>query len=568
MRLAILAVACSATAAVAANVGVVVQTPAPDGRVGDSFTVTAAVTSVYQLTSVEASFNGVTSPLVSQQGVWTATLSAAGLSWGPRTLRVTAVDIKGEVSTATRSLVVDRPPTLELLSPIADVARPNLVIKARCADDGPGECSIEAEAVVSSGDPRFPKGKVGKWTAQGQLEVSVCVAEHDGELLHVSLSASDGVESARAEADVVVELSRVLSPVDAVPGALLDVDFGRVLYRTNQGTLWARDFGSDAGTMLGPIKGSAQICGLSCNFERYWGQLVPGGAVYVSDHRVIESTDAGPTEIGEQDHAAGGLWANGPYVLWLAPTSSLHRRDLMAKSTASLGSGRFGALLPNGDTLIDNILHHVDGGSDALLNDSSSRVAYDGTTLAYSKNGALFVQAANGDQQLTPPGGPENEVFLVNHGWVAFSNQAGTSRAIWLRAPDAGVTQLTQWNTPSEVEALSPTGEVLYLHDGRRYAVAGGANSMEISSANGQAYWDGGWFVFEGNTVFAVALDGGGRAVAVCTSADAGNMEVDAGNLPLPPVPKPGCSASAGPFLLWGMLASLGVLRRRNRSVG
>src|SRR5262245_36210851 len=111
--------------------------PLENETVADELFVRVRVTSLYAITSVTASVEGVSAPLGYNDVTMehTGTLLLGPIARGSRTLNVVATDSRGDSGSAQRSIVIDHPPRLTVMMPVqGEVARPNLRVMARCED--------------------------------------------------------------------------------------------------------------------------------------------------------------------------------------------------------------------------------------------------------------------------------------------------------------------------------------------------------------------------------------------------------------------------------------------------
>jgi hypothetical protein len=134
--------------------------------------------------------------------------------------------------------------------------------------------------------------------------------------------------------------------------------------------------------------------------------------------------------------------------------------------------------------------------------------------------------------------------YAVGGGWTAYCKDTGTTATIdqvWRRAPDGSTSQVSFFNAVSLVDAINPSGDVLYFNAGQRFLAtsSGGPVPDVVSTALGSGLALGGaWYVVMGRSLFRVdmtaSLDGGVEGGAVDGSAEgaadgAPPTEADAG---------------------------------------
>src|SRR5439155_8977922 len=127
--------------------------PTANTIVGDTVTVHAGVTTVYDLASVVLSAGGRQTPMPIDviNGGRTASLIIAGVPQGPLTLTVTATDVHGTVGTGTVTVIHDVKPTIAISQPAEfTVARPSTHVTVSCTDDSPSGCMSVSVGIRAS----------------------------------------------------------------------------------------------------------------------------------------------------------------------------------------------------------------------------------------------------------------------------------------------------------------------------------------------------------------------------------------------------------------------------------
>ncbi len=587
----ILAVLLLPAVAASANISVEILLPSPTWPVDDHVDVSALVTSKYQVSSVVAGLaDGAAGSMsfVASSGRWEGTVWVPQFVSGPVTLTVTVTDVQGEVASGSLLLTVDRPPKLTVLEPgPSSLARPGLRIHVKCVDDSPTPCTVKVFLRETSKGRPSTGSEIALWQGETEVDVTTCPYDYDGQMLRVEMSATDGVNApVEAHAEVIVEMSAALDSVGQVPGALFDADDDRMLFRDPDGGLRSQARAGGEAKYLGAMAAS-----IIFSFPEWRGfgspdspatgaSLVPAGAVWVSNWQLFAFTALPTGELGKMMSRISPPPVRGRFVAWndaLSGNPTLYDSDKSAVTTF-LG-GYLLDLTQQGEVLWEDsagvYLTSTDGGT-VQVNDGG----YDEVQSALT-DGRHFVLVGGGSMwdRTMRVRGPAGEVTIqnvnwdgryaliaLNDGWVAYTKPDGpTQAAVWLVGPDAGETQLTHWGTDSDIEAVSPTGEVAYLNWGRRYLVSVGRDSQDIGGAQGRIFWgDGGWRIIEGNTLFAVLPGGSEVGLEACVPSS----EPDAGSSS--PPRKPGCGCSTlDPLLPLALLSLPGLaqaVRRRRPS--
>lgn len=96
--------------------------------------------------------------------------------------------------------------------------------------------------------------------------------------------------------------------------------------------------------------------------------------------------------------------------------------------------------------------------------------------------------------------------FDARGGWMAFTRLGNLGQElVWLRSPNGDERQITFFSASSKVEAVSPTGEVFYIYNRRRYLSSPAGELVEIGSDQGEVLWlDGEWTLSLGRSLFAL----------------------------------------------------------------
>jgi hypothetical protein len=424
-------------------------------------------------------------------------------------------------------------PTITVTAPLpATVARPSVRVTADCTP----ACTVLRLGVATPGtscpgDPLVAGGAT--------IDQDVSLAAYANLQVQVCLEGTDGIgEKGTAAIDVYVDPTPTLQEVETVPGLIQDISETRLLYQSAASTmkLKARN-GAELGTVP---DGDGRLFSTGV---LHWGASVS------------EWKDGQDTVVGELFFILPSI--RGERAAWVQQDGRAVIRTFGA-GTETLDSmvGYTGATVTvNGDVLLV-------GRTGIVGNQTASIWRRAGGTNTLVRTCSGFCRAAFSDGKLVvfrqmsllPPsqvyllGDPTDQLLgqsrraatpLVTSDWIAYESQTVTSdigattRHVFLRSPAGQTRQLTTWEdstTPlsndSTAEALNADGEVMLLHDRRRYLVRLDQAPLEVSSALGAAHWlAGAWYVTIGRTLFRVAApppaDGGADGPAGVDAAGA-----------------------------------------------
>jgi hypothetical protein len=517
--------------------------------VGTSMTVSVSVSSTYAVQSVSAqagSISGALSPPSGTQG-WTTTFATAGLPYGAQTLTVTATDIFNNTGSASVPFFHDNPPVIQLVTPLEAIARPTLDIAATCSTDDPGGCTgFQAShfgTVLASG--------------QGSIQQTVDFSAYLGQVVVVTFSASDSNgQSSSVSTEVFVDTSARLVPVDSVNGYILDFDATRILYCGATNAV-IRDRQTQAETVIGP-------CSFVVPYQSVTGpptgQFTSVGAVWFGS---TPAAGTCPMEVGfgyfwtgpgQQPSSLGsgcedatvGIYAiagdyatrNGDGIgvelIDLATgQSSVHDFPVLTSDAGGIRSSLQLPAIPTTSGDIWGIVPGVDLVSLGIYRDHQGVVTQlattpgmpgyqllpvtDGNDLVFNVYGSdgnadyrIALYANGAVQHLGQPGGfwfTPPKAYQVNNGWVAYTAAVNGVGQVFTQSPSGVATMQSVYNSDSVVDALAPTGEVMFINGGNRYRRQGSALPEQITSSTLGVAVPGcdGWYVKMGGTLFQVS---------------------------------------------------------------
>ncbi|WP_437302626.1 hypothetical protein [Sorangium sp. So ce388] len=517
----------------AAWAAVAVNIVPPAGRWwgSDGVHVRAEVSSTLQVTRVLAQL-GTGSVLLTNTGgtTYQGDLTVFGLPYGEHVLTVTATDVTGASASAQHTVIIDAPPSLQILAPRHETVAHTrtLRVAATCVDDHPEDCLIRVNAVIQGTTTSVELAR-----ATSAIDTVVDLSALDGKTFELRFNVLDNwMSRTLLGAKVHVDGSPLLTALDEVPGRILDFDASRILFINVQMRLAVLDRATRTITPILTIP-------YPLRFEDSMRAFLTRAGAALEAPAPADSAGVGPAVYEWRDGALLKLAAHGRIAFvsgdYMAYSGSgTYLRDL-ASGTDELVLGT--ALDPfSFDVAEDGRVAYVDRGASlytriagtstllASSRDKITRPATDGLNVVFAKeiqrnvyqtilatpSGELPLGAAPAPR----PEGAQTGAYQLHAGYIAFLRGSLGSEQVWLRTPTGELRQLSFFATASRLDdpptrlghdGISDTGEVMFLNPPKRYLAAPGAAPREISSHLGHARWlDGAWYVVMGNTLFAV----------------------------------------------------------------
>jgi hypothetical protein len=554
-----------------------VTSPAAGAVEGTSLAVNVVVSSTYAVQSASAQVGTVTVSLSAPSSAgqpWTGTLAIGALPYGPATLTLTATDALSNQGSTTVSFVHHNAPDIEVASPIDwVVARPTVSIQATCSD---ATGCLYQPAGPQTPQPGFEVtfGTQTVTTSQSSLTQNLDLTAYDGQEVDLTFTATNSdSEVTTVTRRVYVDLSARLAQVAVVPGFIFDFDSTRILYRRADDSLVLRDRLSQSESVIGTANsqgdtapygvltsaGAAWIssdaspmCALGTLHAWYWngGQAMPFGVATCGDVSAQPpATFAGDWALLLPSASSGGNLAlttlnlaTGQQVQNAFPfgtgnievgTWAIDRSSDVFVPTA----GNQGTLVYESRAGTATNIGMVGGSafsfSNFVVTDGENLVfSVDTTNVGYQIN-RFSIAAGTSELLGTPMNSPPSPGtygnYQANNGWVAYVQQSSGVNQVWSESPMGTKTQLSVYNTNSTVDALGPTGEVMFLNGGDSAAGVTSGRYLRIPPAlpariNSQlgaaaARCDG-WYVQMGGSLFSVT--GTQDAGTGCPALDAG----------------------------------------------
>ncbi len=518
------------------QVNIEIIEPEEGAAIGDTFTVSASVTSTYEVTRVYVEIEGTQTDLVYSSGEWTALVTLIEPVSGPYHLVVKGIDAFDNTASDSVGVVLDYPPVLIVEEPTQwSIARPTLWVKVQCLDDDPAGCaSIEV----------IPAGLIVEGVSSIDQEIKL--PSFDGIRFDVRIIGTDTAgQSVYGGAFCHGDFSKRLTEVVSVRGRVLDADAERVLYvkdnvyrlknYTEEVFIHERSSGVDSLVVD--------------NFDFKWGKLTSLGAIAlvspaVREYKIVEYRSGQLIDIEGKSYSECYGFAAGDYLVYISNTGGGARlRNIVTQTDESVPG--YGDVAINGDVVFiksDEVFRYRGGETEQITHTETDGIenrqpVTDGINVVYTRvpfdpeQKSTWLYNSEGESVLLARGSISS--YAVNNGWVAFvrTGQTGVGQ-VWVRSPDGFEEQISFFSRSSTIETMAPNGEVMFFknEDGRysRYlGIPRGTVEPEpaerinwhwtpqtcLYESDFSYYQDGQWYVVIGRTVFAVTdepvIDGG-----------------------------------------------------------
>jgi hypothetical protein len=507
-----------------------VQQPAANAIVGNQLVVQVAVTSTYELTTVNASVETQSAALAysSVASAWTNTLSLSNLSRGLKTLTITATDAFGNSAQTQTTVRKDLPPTLTVLQPlVGTVARPSFQISASATDDDPVGTVINVYA-----------GTNLLVTGTNTINTQASLPDDDGQAVDLRFDAVDSVGHTNSVTRTLYILANTNWVESAqVAGPILDVSTNTILF-VDGNILKTKSRLTGAETVLLD----------DTNITPSVGALTPFGALIGTAGAGSVAPTAYEVKNGLVTNLGPGISiaVHGNYAVWLTAPGwrTLVYRDLVASTNTAVSTVAWGATFaPNGDVIygsetereLYNLIVRYRNGTNAVLVNGGYYFGYDfvqtdGTNLVYHKYSYLDSFGGRLEYQVLFDGAAETTLSTniigvgdpygypaISQGWVAYraAGSGGTSQ-LWTRSPTGVQAQQTFFTTWSRIQGLAPNGQFLFFNGGRLYQARAGTIPLDLGAWNFGGPWDipgaatvfwqqGQWYTVIGRSLFVLA---------------------------------------------------------------
>lgn len=519
--------------ATAQAITVSITAPMSGRVVNGALNVTATVQSTYDLTEVRASVSGEAVVLSRSGTQFQGTVQTSALPSGPYVLTVTATDVFGTTGTAQRTFILDRLPILAPVQPIDySVTRGPVSADASCSD-AEGACTLTVTAASQT------------LTGTGSVSGTFDLSAFNGSSVGVRFDAVDARgQLTRTVRLVYVESNPRWRERQSVVGVIDDVTTDRVLVGVEsvRGTITAWRRAQIVNRLTGavseiPIPATEAF---QTSYQRRYSRLTPYGAIFALDrgtggaypYTSLYDWNEGQLYPLGDPKSATSLSVAGGYATWVedpapggeAGTSRLLFRDMAARTTVLVA--------PN-STSNNGFAPAEDGriGYSTGYSSSTSYLYKDGTSSLFAGGDALLERYDGGstyylDRRASPAAslwvydnasGYRRVIdnlawatYEVSGGWIAFARQGNLGQThVWLRSPAGVESQLSFFSAPSELEAVSPTGEVIFTSSNRRYWATPEHTAQDIGPKRGRIQWLGSeWTLSLGRTLLGLTPTG------------------------------------------------------------
>ncbi|QBG35294.1 hypothetical protein [Litorilituus sediminis] len=510
----------------------------PNTITDTSVPVGVTIESTFEINEITASIEELTTQLefvpTGNGGYYGSTIYLTGKPDGEYTLTVTATDIFAGSNTATKTIIMDNPPSITLTTPLeGTVATPELSINLSC-DDNVSDTEITVRATTNWQDGNILT------TGVNQIQGTFDLSAYEGQAVTLNTECKDSSNQLTSTStSIFVESSNILRTIKDFSTAITDYDNSRALvHKTNN---------NNASLAITNINSNNdETVDVPSNVIIVDSMLTPTGAVYQavnSDwnyeprHSLAVTYDWNNGELLNLGWT-GSVSAAGNYLSYIQ-NDSLWQRNLLTKANtwmSSISTHRY-------ENENDYSLHDISGNgtvvynisaqgyvSDIKKNDNNSVTTFsfgrdpltDGTISVYLKvnrvtNTTLAIAMHDGNNEVMLTDSYDYDSFdpephtyyAVNNGWVAYTNLGSTEQThVWTRDTQGTLAQRTFFSSDSLIDTLADNGELMLIHDNKRYLSKPNEELILIGSSLGKSkYINGKWYIAIGRTLFQINLD-------------------------------------------------------------
>lgn len=555
----------SASAAITIDV----TAPTPGELSNTHVTVSGSFTSDVAVDNITATVGTTTVPLTfgpsNFSGTFSGSVPLAGVPHGTASVTVTVTDVLNNSASASAEFVHDTPPTVNVLEPNGYVqARPELHIAAECVDDAPA-CTVQARV-----------GTTVVASAEGTLDTTVSLADWDTQFVSLVFTVIDSAGQTTSVSRGV-DVTDAMMLVKQFPGAILCASAKRVLF--DEGTrisLWERSTNQTT-VVLDPAYPYAVNASWGCS-------ITPYGAMFVDRRDYSAAPTIYEYRSGALIEHEGTGWPvfAGDGAAWMRD-GQVYRYSITAGEGALLPLTSFGGLGPNGDVIFseEGRIKRYRDGDVTIIDDKyygAGSFLTDGFNVAWGYNSGStlspypalrfvradgFAETVASFDPLSGPAYPGWNDFALRNGWLGFSRvTAGNVLQVFRRDGDGDEQLMTFWSDHSGFDGLAPNGDMMVLHNSRRWLTTGSGAPELIGAAPGRVFYDDGrWFLIDDDTLYEIDAAGSPPA----QEPDFGPFPTDDGLGGGDGGDGGGCSSGrgGGPAQVLGVLLILAFLRRR-----
>jgi uncharacterized protein (TIGR03437 family) len=543
---------------------IVVDSPTSNLQIADELVVRVEVKTIYELTAVTARVAGQDYQLPPNRCMTTrnnqcvlgyeSKLSTSSLAYGTYQLRITARDVYGATASAEVAFIVNRPPRLTMISPVADEISQSGKIRLQvdCEDDDPDPCGV-ATVEGGQGPIRLP------------INTEISVAGSNGRSFNLCVSISELSGTGIACRRIFVEMSTSLRQVNSFTGSIVDVKDDRILVNervsgpvsTTRLVVFRRSTGAREDIFPEAAVSEVRVPPYaSCT------SLSGSGVVFTTigaGGEVVRVWQGGRvTVVGR---IAGACSVKGDYVSWFGTdvngTSSTPNgmmlydiaRGITTRIADNTSFWQF-STGANGSVaywLNNQVYRYADGKSTLISKPAEgggSEPITDGTGVVFKGGGLrLWTPSGEGIVSTSVPFNINSLYifYVVENGRLAFPRRGvAGGLQVWLREMATGVEKQVHYVlADSYPDSLSAGGKLSYIlltklpliTESKRYAWAGGV-PQEVGSTLGTPFWvDERLYIAIGGSLFQFTGDlSSGQSSPVPTIASISPAGVTAGS--------------------------------------
>jgi len=506
-------------------ISLTLSTPSLGQKQADSLRVVVRVNSTYDIRGVVASIGGQTMDLVwdtlgglSEQYGYTGTIDISQLAAGAWELTVVGTDYFGNTDRINRTLVIDRPPILQVVQPLDQSVflDASLTAVAQCADDYRVEALTVGDSDESTSDD----------TNVAYLSYEMDLTDQDG-TLSLTFRCTDSNRQTSTESLTLYAVSnQPLTRLGQFTNTVLDFDGQRVLSLDTSGNGLVVQ-------ALGAVQATSVEFAEDYQLYNRYAYLTPAGVAYtaktaggsVLNTRVFDWNNGELFDLG-MPNSVTSLKVAGDFAIW-NENAEIWRRQFSTRENRLLGkrAGNWhNTVAENGLVAwwsYDGDIKRYENGQVATVTDDSHQHAYvvtDGQTLVYRKQSyrnveyALAYHDGLSETLLTDFGSTNDPTwrnYQINNGHIAYTDIGGLGQNnVWSRSPDGTIVQRSWFGSNTYIDTLADNGDLILVNGSTRYFSRAGEQLEEIGTNIGTTWYiSGQWYLSLGRELFEMDLD-------------------------------------------------------------
>ena len=466
----------------------------------------------YELTSVVATIDNRSVTLINIGVYFQGNLSTSGLTIDSTyALTVTATDAMGNQGTATKNVIVDPPPKINIQFPVNhEVATPQLHIKAVANDNSDCSIAVHLQLYLNNGS-MMPYIRLDTFMNSVDTVIFLSDSIYQGGSGYVRFYVTDSRgQIQQADREINIENSPYLEKVFSTEGIIKDFNYGKVLSNFNSyppdNSRGPNIANISTGVMLAP-----PIDGL----------LTPTGIVNSVSEWINDTLYVFGSVGASNDQA---FKVAGVYAIWTKWTdqNTLYFRNTATHSTRlisghanveSFNIAANGTVVFSSDSSGQSGVYRFANGASARIDPNGWGVpATDGKNIVYPASSGIYLYNGSVTAQLGTSGNSKSKVV---NGFVAYT-QTGPSgqEQIWLRDTTGIKSQKTFYSTSSIIndfgDGLGADGSICFyrnIQNSPKYLYERDSNKFKAISAsryNKMYYRDSSWYMSIGRVLFKV----------------------------------------------------------------